>query len=326
MVIDIATEIDKFLDLIGHERNPVTTPDFHQEVPHLIIQYLLEFNIAKTEIHTFDWHGYTGNNVIIPPPKTDEPFTLIMGHHDSVPESPGVDDNGSGMAITAILAAWYHQERQNGKLQNLNVAFFWPDYEEGDPRVWDKYKDYCTSKDEPVDWQKFQTDLDHMKDYFQFLEKEVPDRSSLIGTRKYVEMLKNKGHWDKLNVVINFETIGYIAQEQKQIPNVPFNLEQGNFMAVAVNDEYRHLVPRLNECESPLPRIVLPIPEKGHPIPDSRRSDHSVFWDEGKAAIFVTDTANFRNPHYHLKSDVKIDKSFITAIIEFFKTYLINTI
>jgi hypothetical protein len=34
------------------------------------------------------------------------------------------------------------------------------------------------------------------------------------------------------------------------------------------------------------------------------RSDHVHFWRAGMQAIQVTNTANFRNPHYHRRSDV----------------------
>ena len=38
-------------------------------------------------------------------------------------------------------------------------------------------------------------------------------------------------------------------------------------------------------------------------LPDTRRSDHIAFWDKGYKAVMVTDTANFRNPHYHQPTD-----------------------
>jgi len=47
----------------------------------------------------------------------------------------------------------------------------------------------------------------------------------------------------------------------------------------------------------------LPIPLKGTWLPDTRRSDHSPFWDAGYPALMITDTANMRNPHYHQASD-----------------------
>ena len=36
---------------------------------------------------------------------------------------------------------------------------------------------------------------------------------------------------------------------------------------------------------------------------DSRRSDHDAYWKHGIPAVMLTDTANFRNPHYHQPTD-----------------------
>lgn len=36
---------------------------------------------------------------------------------------------------------------------------------------------------------------------------------------------------------------------------------------------------------------------------DFGRSDHLAFWERGLPAILITDTANFRNPHYHEPTD-----------------------
>jgi Zn-dependent M28 family amino/carboxypeptidase len=38
-------------------------------------------------------------------------------------------------------------------------------------------------------------------------------------------------------------------------------------------------------------------------MPHTRRSDHASFWDAGYPAVVLTDTANFRNPHYHRATD-----------------------
>lgn len=34
------------------------------------------------------------------------------------------------------------------------------------------------------------------------------------------------------------------------------------------------------------------------------RSDHKPFWDRWVPAVQITDTANFRNPHYHQPTDL----------------------
>ena len=53
--------------------------------------------------------------------------------------------------------------------------------------------------------------------------------------------------------------------------------------------------------------------EVRHRIPillDIFRSDHAPFWAAGIPAIMITDTANFRNPHYHNSTDT-LDYTFM---------------
>ncbi len=53
-----------------------------------------------------------------------------------------------------------------------------------------------------------------------------------------------------------------------------------------------------------LPAVTLAVPLGGHLLPEVRLSDHANFWDEGYPAIMLTDTAFMRNPHYHGPGDV----------------------
>jgi hypothetical protein len=58
------------------------------------------------------------------------------------------------------------------------------------------------------------------------------------------------------------------------------------------------------------------VPLRGRPLPDTRRSDHSPFWDQGFNAVLVTDTSFLRNPHYHRPSDqiATLDLPFLEAV------------
>lgn len=53
-------------------------------------------------------------------------------------------------------------------------------------------------------------------------------------------------------------------------------------------------------------------------LPDLGRSDHFPFWNAGLPAVLWTDTANFRNPHYHRASDTPdtLDYSFMRQVAE----------
>src|SRR5579884_4020238 len=46
------------------------------------------------------------------------------------------------------------------------------------------------------------------------------------------------------------------------------------------------------------------------------RSDHAPFWEAGLLAVMWTDTAEFRNPHYHLPSDTPdtLDYEFLANV------------
>ena len=51
---------------------------------------------------------------------------------------------------------------------------------------------------------------------------------------------------------------------------------------------------------------------------DSARSDHKPYWDASIPAIMITDTANFRNPHYHEHSDTfeTLDFNFLAQVVD----------
>ncbi|MGH7699997.1 MAG: M20/M25/M40 family metallo-hydrolase, partial [Gemmatimonadales bacterium] len=52
-----------------------------------------------------------------------------------------------------------------------------------------------------------------------------------------------------------------------------------------------------------LPVVTFRSPLKGWLVFDTRRSDNASFWDQGYPALMLTDTANLRNPFYHTAGD-----------------------
>jgi hypothetical protein len=69
------------------------------------------------------------------------------------------------------------------------------------------------------------------------------------------------------------------------------------------------------------------VPGNGEVLPDSRRSDHAPFWDEGYRAVMLTDTTNFRNPHYHRSSDTleTLNLEFAAKVCGVTAGFLIDT-
>jgi len=62
----------------------------------------------------------------------------------------------------------------------------------------------------------------------------------------------------------------------------------------------------------------LTVPLGGWLMPSIRLSDHSAFWDYGFKAVMITDSAFYRNPHYHRPSDTmeKLDYRFMAELVQ----------
>ncbi|HEY9851369.1 MAG TPA: M28 family peptidase [Leptolyngbyaceae cyanobacterium] len=89
--------------------------------------------------------------------------------------------------------------------------------------------------------------------------------------------------------------------------------DKGDFLVLAGDTEHLPLLNNFVSDRKNLPPILkLAIPFKGLMMPDILRSDHAPFWYKGIGAVFVTDSANYRNPHYHQPSDriETIDRKF----------------
>lgn len=65
-----------------------------------------------------------------------------------------------------------------------------------------------------------------------------------------------------------------------------------------------------------LPVETLAVPENGEALQATRLSDHSPFWDAGFRALMITDTSFMRNPHYHQPSDTPetLDPRFLAEV------------
>lgn len=144
----------------------------------------------------------------------------------------------------------------------------------------------------------------------------------LQGSRHYAAQLKQQGQ--PLRLMIALEMLGYRDQtlgSQRYPPGLKyFYPNQGNFIGLIGNWSAIPDLIRLSRTvrSAGVPCEWLPAPQQGRLIPDTRRSDHAPFWDQGYRAIMATDTANLRNPHYHQPSDRidTLDLDFLTGICQ----------
>ncbi len=128
-----------------------------------------------------------------------------------------------------------------------------------------------------------------------------PDMGSLV----YAKACAARG--DKVVAMLSLESVGYYRETpgSQKYPGVVrwFFPDRGNFIAFVGNFASRKLVRRAIGTF----RTSAPFPSEGAALPGFVSgvgwSDHWSFWQVDYPAIMVTDTAVFRNPHYHKRTD-----------------------
>ena len=156
-----------------------------------------------------------------------------------------------------------------------------------------------------------------------------------VGSRQYAKSLKLQK--EVILGMISLEMLGF-CNTQKGSQTYPLYVDpnrypnRGDFIAVVGNEPSMALtlalVKGMKESVPHLPVEHLVVPGRGDQFEDVRLSDHSPFWDDGFRAAMITDTAFFRNPHYHQPTDTleTLDLEFIRNVAEaiagFLKLYL----
>jgi hypothetical protein len=139
-----------------------------------------------------------------------------------------------------------------------------------------------------------------------FVNEEPPwFESERMGSRVYAKMVQKRG--DRIVEMLSLETIAYYSDQPKsqQYPPLIGALypSTGNFIGVVGGLTDGSRVKRVGDliagsCDVPVQRAAL-----WSGIPGVSWSDHASFWLCGYPGVMITDTAPFRNPHYHQASD-----------------------
>lgn len=140
------------------------------------------------------------------------------------------------------------------------------------------------------------------------------EETGLIGSRAHASSEQGS----TVRLAFAYETIGYFDDTpgSQTLPDgldlaypdvvaeVASNEHRGDFLAIVANalagDSARALAAHAGDLG--LNEILIevsPTQQMDPNVDDLRRSDHASYWDAGKAAMMLTDTANFRNPNYH---------------------------
>ncbi|MEO1620566.1 MAG: M28 family peptidase, partial [Cyanobacteria bacterium J06632_3] len=221
-----------------------------------------------------------GVNVVVDLPGSDPSAgTYLLGaHYDTFAESPGADDNGSAIAALLETARLFSAARATQAFPgSLKIVFF--DQEE-----------------------------------------QQPDGSGLVGSLAFTQ---NSNNLIGLQGAVILDMIGHTCTLpgcQTYPTGLPVQdlPDTGEFLAVlGLADNTELLGAFMGSARTTRPTVfTLPIPKATVPLfPDVARSDHAPFWEQNIPAVFVTDTANFRNPNYHTEQDTPetLDRTFLTG-------------
>ena len=93
-------KIRKHLEMITGERNPFTRPDHLKKTALYLVNQFEEMGLEVTR-ETVDHEGTRSDNILALQPGDSKDLFVVAAHYDSVPESPGADDNAS--AVSALI-------------------------------------------------------------------------------------------------------------------------------------------------------------------------------------------------------------------------------
>ncbi|MGE4631904.1 MAG: M20/M25/M40 family metallo-hydrolase, partial [Planctomycetota bacterium] len=145
----------------------------------------------------------------------------------------------------------------------------------------------------------------------------------LVGSRAHVDRILADSS-RRVDGLLDLEMIGYRVHEQGsqdapvRIPLIAAIPHQGDFILVAGNFQSGGLGNIFERCvDRYVPGLKYFSANRiAGFFGDAARSDHYPYWQAGLRGIMLTDTANFRNPHYHRRTDTidTIDFEFLCAV------------
>jgi len=196
-------------------------------------------------------------------------IVVIGAHYDAEVKTPGADDNASGVAVMLELAARFANNPQPRTIRF--IAF----------------------------------------------TNEENSNSTNTGMGSLTSARNSKENNENIVAMLSLEMLGYYSDEPNS-QTYPFPREMGtqlgmtlpttgDFIAIVARTNDTPLVTQLAQSMSlagtipnPLPIVAAPLPAQVTAI---YRSDHANYWLHGYPAAMITDTSEYRNPHYHKMSD-----------------------
>lgn len=219
--------------------------------------------------------GSEGFNVIAELTGMTHPDEIIVigAHYDAEVKTPGADDNASGVAGVLELA-----RRFAGRPMGRTVRF--------------------------VGFTN---------------EENSNSRGGRMGSWVNAQGCKDRG--EDVVAMMSLEMIGYFRDDEGS-QRYPFPPEMaaklgmelptvGDFIAVVGRFADRALIDEMGAAMAEAGSVHLVPVALPAQVPAIYRSDHANYWMIGVSAVMVTDTSEYRTPHYHQMSDTAETLDFV---------------
>jgi Zn-dependent M28 family amino/carboxypeptidase len=258
----LRTHVDRLAGLIGprHPGKPVAL-----DAAATYVEREFQKLGQTVERQSYVADGERVSNLVVERRGSRSPRQIVVlgAHYDTVPETPGADDNASAVAVLIETARLLGPEKFRRTVRYVAFTCEEPPHFHLDTMGSQVYARDCRQRNEHI--------------VGMLCLEMVGFYTTAAGSQQIPPMIPKILRW-------------------------PFP-RLGNFLAAVGNPRSWRLVwsfRRGFKKASRFPLFSIVLPERIH---DIRRSDNSSFWDQGYPALMLTDTSYLRNPHYHQTTD-----------------------
>ncbi|MGJ8635246.1 MAG: M28 family peptidase [Phycisphaerales bacterium] len=214
---------------------------------------------------------------------------IVLGaHYDAEVNTPGADDNASGVAVLIELARRFAKNPQQRTIRFIAYT----NEENSNSR---------DGRSAPGTSPNTHPNNNGMGSYFS--AKNSKDRN------------------ENIIAMLSLEMLGFFSDEPNS-QTYPFPRDMGeqlgmtlpttgNFVGIVGRTADTPLIMQLAQSmtqANTIPIVAAPIPPMVTAI---YRSDHANYWMQGYPAAMITDTSEYRNPHYHTPRDTIETLNFV---------------
>jgi peptidase M28-like protein len=261
-------------------RHPTATPERHRAARDYLVDQLKELGL-EVQLAPFTFRGRTYHNVVAVLAGRDarRAHLLVGAHFDSTDDTPGADDNASGVAALVECARLVATRQPEAGIEFVGF-----------------------------DLEELQTVTGRYRVGSHALARERRSRREALAGALVLEMVGYRDPTPGAQIVPPFLGI--------EVPRTgDFLAAVGDTRS---KDLLEGFVAGAHAATPELPLVPYRTRLRGWLLPLTRLSDNASFWDAGYPALMLTDTAFLRNPHYHRSTDTSatLDFAFMAQVTE----------